>query len=202
MENLLSPILDNLLGYDLIIILIAAGTFAYFLFIRWYTSKVYNILHTQGYLPDDVYDEEERTLPSKASIKSKKNQLRKMRETSEKYYSMFSNLASIFPLLGILGTVIALIPLVQHIEDMQQDFFVALTSTLWGLIFAICFKVLDALLAPRIERNDRGIEDYLERLESKLDELKLGSEGFSGVIYDSEASDDIGPREAIHKKDE
>jgi len=95
-----------------------------------------------------------------------------MRETSEKYYSMFVNLTSIFPLMGILGTVIALIPMVDQLADMEGSFFVALTSTLWGLLFAIIFKMLDGTLIPRLDRNERGIEDYLESLERKIEEMK------------------------------
>jgi len=171
-SELLPPLRDNLLGYDMLIILMAAGTLAYFIYILRHAEKVHNVLYTQGYLPDDVYDEEEFVPPSKADIKKQKFHLRGMRETTEKYYSMFMNLTGIFPLMGILGTVISLIPLVQNIDDMQANFFVALTSTLWGLVFAVTFRLLDGMLLPRLERNNRGIDEYLEKLENKLEELK------------------------------
>jgi len=167
-NDILPPIRDNLFGYDLIIILTAIGTLGYFLFIRFYSIKVYNEIHTKGYRPDDVLDKSDTAPPTKDEIKQTKVKLRKMRETSEKYYSMFTNLTGIFPLLGILGTVISLIPMVQDMANMQHNFFIALTSTLWGLIFAIFFKVMDAILSPRIERNNRGIDDYLEKLEATL----------------------------------
>ena len=163
--DILPPIRSNLFGYDLIIILTAIGTLAYFLYVRMYSIKVYDMIHTKGYRPDDVLDTKEVTPPSKEEIKQTKTKLRAMRETSDKYYTMFTNLTGIFPLLGILGTVISLLPMVQDIANMQSNFFVALTSTLWGLIFAIFFKVLDGMLSPRIERNNRGIDDYLEKLE-------------------------------------
>ena len=166
--EILPPIRSNLLGYDLLIILTAIGTLAYFIFVRMHSNSVYNMIHTQGYLPDDVLDKIDTVPPSKEEVKKTKFKLRKMRETSEKYYSMYTNLAGIFPLLGILGTVISLLPMVQDITNMQQNFFVALTSTLWGLIFAIFFKVLDGVLAPRIERNNRGIDDYMEKLEKTV----------------------------------
>ena len=166
-NDLLPPIRDNLFGYDLIIILTAIGTLGYFLFIRFYAAKVYNAIHTQGYRPDDVLDRGDVVPPSREDIKGTKVKLRKMRETSEKYYSMFVNLTGIFPLLGILGTVISLIPLVQDMGNMQHNFFVALTSTLWGLVFAIFFRLLDGVLSPRIERNNRGIDDYLDKLDAK-----------------------------------
>jgi len=171
LNELLPPVIDNLFGYDMLIILMAVGTLGYLLFILWYTGWVYNKIHTQAYLPDDAYDDPEP--PTKAEVKQMKSSLRRMRETSEKYYSMFATLTGIFPLMGILGTVVSLIPLVQDIQNMQGSFFVALTSTLWGLIFAIFFKILDGMLYPRIERNNRSIEDFLESLDSKLTELKI-----------------------------
>ena len=166
--DILPPIRSNLFGYDLIIILTAVGTLAYFLFVRMYSNKVYNEIHTKGYRPDDVLDTGVVVAPSKEEIKQIKTKLRIMRETSDKYYTMFTNLTGIFPLLGILGTVISLLPMVQDIGNMQQNFFVALTSTLWGLIFAIFFKVLDGMLSPRIERNNRGIDDYMEKLDASV----------------------------------
>lgn len=182
LNDLLPPIRENLLGYDLIIILMALGTLGYFLFMLIYTGKVYDTIHTQGYLPDDAYDEEDTAPPSKSEVKRKKFELRKMRETSEKYYTMFVTLTGIFPLMGILGTVVSLIPMVQDIQNMQGNFFVALTSTLWGLVFAIFFKLLDGSLLPRIERNNRGIEDYLESLENTLVGMKKIPEKGAGVV--------------------
>jgi len=172
LSSLVEPVLNNLFGYDLLIILVAIFTLGYFLFVMWHSDRVYSSIFTQGYMPDDEFDEEEKKPPTKKELKEKKNNLRSMRETSEKYYSMFVNLTSIFPLMGILGTVIALIPMVDQLADMEGSFFVALTSTLWGLLFAIIFKMLDGILTPRLDRNERGIEDYLESLERKIEEMK------------------------------
>ena len=164
--DILPPIRNNLIGYDLLIILTAVGTLVYFLYVRMHSNSVYNMIHTKGYRPDNVLDRSEASPPTKEEIKQIKIKLRKMRETSDKFYTMFTNLAGIFPLLGILGTVISLLPAVQDMGNMQLNFFVALTSTLWGLVFAIFFKVLDGVLSPQIERNNRGIDDYLNKLEA------------------------------------
>ena len=190
--DILPPIRNNLLGYDLIIILTAVGTLAYFLYVRMHSNNVYNTIHTQGYRPDDVLDKNEATPPSKEEVKQTKTKLRKMRETSDKYYTMYTNLAGIFPLLGILGTVISLLPMVQDVANMQHNFFVALTSTLWGLVFAIFFKVLDGVLSPRIERNNRGIDDYLEKLEAtaKVNDCACTCAAFKGQPDASLVSDD------------
>ena len=176
LENLLPPIVDNILGYDLLIIFVAVGSFIYFVFIKGYTNKVYRKIHKLSYAPDSINED---VRPSKKSvsdsvqeIKNKRSELRDMREITDRRYTMFVNLTSIFPLLGILGTVISLIPLVENMHEMEQNFFVALTSTLWGLVFSIIFKVLDSFLSPAIEKNDRGIEEYLEKLDKKSEEIE------------------------------
>ncbi|MBQ7176180.1 MAG: MotA/TolQ/ExbB proton channel family protein, partial [Victivallales bacterium] len=89
--------------------------------------------------------------------------LMESRSKSEQLYSWFANMTAIFPLLGILGTVISLLPMVADMENMQQNFFAALTSTLWGLIFAIAAKIADAPLAAKMEENDKELELLLAR---------------------------------------
>jgi chemotaxis protein MotA len=165
LNNLLPPIRQNLMGYDMLIMLAALGTLGYFIFLRCYARYVHNAIYKQGYLPDDVGGEAKPAHLSAEDTKQLKARLRNMRETSERYYIMFVNLTGIFPLLGILGTVVALIPMVQTIDNMQQNFYIALTSTLWGLVFAIFFRLLDATLLPRVERNNRGIDDFLQKLD-------------------------------------
>ena len=169
--EILVPLYQNLLGYDLLIILAAIGNFLYLMFILGHTRKVYNVIYTQGYQPDD-FNEQQIARPTRDQLKHTKAELRRMRVTSNKYYTMFVNISSIFPLLGILGTVVSLIPMVQSVEGMEQNFYFALTSTLWGLVFSIFFKVLDGTLAPRIEHNEQGISEYLEKLERELVELR------------------------------
>lgn len=63
-------------------------------------------------------------------------------------YTLFITLISIFPLLGMLGTVLALLGLdmssAEAISSAKNNFFGALTSTAWGIIFAIAFKIVNA----------------------------------------------------------
>ena len=65
-------------------------------------------------------------------------------------YTLFITLISIFPLLGMLGTVLALLGLdmssAEAISSAKNNFFGALTSTAWGIIFAIIFKIVNAKL--------------------------------------------------------
>lgn len=68
-------------------------------------------------------------------------------------YTLFITLISIFPLLGMLGTVQALLKLdmTQERTSLQNNFFSALTSTAWGIIFAIGFKIANSFVQPKIE---------------------------------------------------
>lgn len=68
-------------------------------------------------------------------------------------YTLFITLISIFPLLGMLGTVKALLELdmTQERTSLQNNFFSALTSTAWGIIFAIGFKIANSFVQPKIE---------------------------------------------------
>ena len=80
------------------------------------------------------------------------------------FYSMYNNITSIFPLMGILGTVISLISMVnKSSEQIQDNFMLALTSTLWGIIFAIIFKALNGYLSSVIDNLDEVFELYIER---------------------------------------
>ena len=71
-------------------------------------------------------------------------------------YTMFVTLISIFPLLGMFGTVTALLGLdlsATASESAKSGFFNALTSTTWGIIFSVIFKIINAVFASSIENN-------------------------------------------------
>ena len=94
-------------------------------------------------------------------------ELVKLREEAESLYALFSNLTAIFPLLGILGTVISLLPMVADMGNLENNFFAALTSTFWGLVFAIAFKLCDAFLSARMEDNDKNVALLLNRMRER-----------------------------------
>ena len=62
-------------------------------------------------------------------------------------YNCFMTNINIFPLLGMLGTVLALITidLTSTTIELKQNFFVALTSTFWGILFSIFLEFLISL---------------------------------------------------------
>ena len=81
-------------------------------------------------------------------------------------YTLYTNITAIFPLLGILGTVAALIKEFDDIEGLTGNFMVALSTTFWGILFAIVFKGIDAVVSGPMERI---VEDtnYVVRYEGK-----------------------------------
>ncbi len=74
-------------------------------------------------------------------------------------YTLFITIVSFFPLLGMLGTVTALIGLGgvfqtdvgADMDSIKPQFFLALTSTAWGIVFSLGFKVVNSLFQPFIE---------------------------------------------------
>lgn len=91
-----------------------------------------------------------------------------------KYFSIYGSVTSIFPLLGILGTVISFLKLSEITSEIiTQNFVNALSSTFLGLIFAILFKLLEGILAYKIEDNnyiiDTMIKTASDRNEKKND---------------------------------
>ena len=152
----------NLLGFDLIIFITAALNGVCYYFTRLYTDQLYKKLHLVVFVPSHRNNPEK---VAKAIRNLDESGIVALRKRSEGLYSIFANVTAIFPLLGILGTVVSLLPMVAELADMQQNFFAALTSTFWGLVFAIIFKLLDGFLASRIEDNDKNVTLLLERRE-------------------------------------
>ena len=152
----LPPIIGrNILAFDWIVFVFAIINLFYYIFSRRLAIKIYELLRPEGFLPEDD------GVPS--FVVPTKKELVKMRERVNNRYTIFINITSIFPLLGILGTVVSLIPMVPEIDTMKQNFLVALTSTLWGLVFSIIYKLLDGSLASRIEDNVKTIDLYLAK---------------------------------------
>lgn len=80
-------------------------------------------------------------------------------------YTVFITLISVFPLLGMLGTVIALLSLdlSGDTEALKGNFFQALDTTMWGIIFAVIFKIINAFFQPFIEAQIEKSKNLLEK---------------------------------------
>ena len=84
------------------------------------------------------------------------------------WHSVIAQLIPIFPLLGILGTVAGLMleTNAMDLEGMISSIDTALSSTLFGLIFAIILKFVDAVFPARIiEDVEVMLEDYSKKLD-------------------------------------
>ena len=83
----------------------------------------------------------------------------------KKWHNVFITLISFFPLLGMLGTVIALLRLdISAADDsVKNNFFNALTSTAWGIVFSLVFKGLNALI-------ETDIDDFIDKSEKIIEE--------------------------------
>ena len=160
MKNIFSVIFMNLLGYDLLIFLTAVFTGVIYYALWQSASRLYDKMHLTVFVPDGG--------ASKKEAEGDMSRLREttvvnMRNQTGKLYSLFVNLTGIFPLLGILGTVTSLLGLVADSSDVTGNFYGALTSTFWGLVFAIVFKFLDGIVSAKIEDNEKTVELYLTR---------------------------------------
>ncbi len=84
------------------------------------------------------------------------------------WHSVLVQLIPIFPLLGILGTVAGLMLEIQSsdIEGMMNSLDIALSTTFFGLIFAILLKFIEAIFPSRIIYD---VEVMLDDFDKKLD---------------------------------
>lgn len=154
MNNIFSVIFMNIWGYDMIIFITAVITAVVYIFLKISVDRLYDKIHKDVFV----------TYGTDFQIENiSETTLQKMREKESGRYSIFVNLTGIFPLLGILGTVTSLLSLVADTSDITGNFYGALTSTFWGLIFAIIFKFLDGVISARIDENEKNIALYLER---------------------------------------
>ena len=144
-------VLQNLRGYDALIVFVFAPLAALVFYVAWNKAKKL-----------------ERLLKRPTGTgETSKFDLLTLREESRASYALVERFAAIFPMLGILGTVFVLIPMAADMENLGEGFLGALTSTAWGVIFAIICKFFEAPLAARMDENFEEINRIL--LENKND---------------------------------
>lgn len=153
-------IFSNIIGYDGLIFIAAATNAVIFQGARTAAVRLYSSMHKEVYTPSCGSD-----------IKSIKYDIGRLtdkkvsalRERAVAWYTLYVNITGIFPLLGILGTVISLLGMVGNTSDVTGSFFAALTSTFWGLVFAIIFKFLDGFVSPKLDDGERAAELFMQR---------------------------------------
>lgn len=163
----MSVIFRNFLGFDLIIFLCAAFTAYVYYMTKHSADRLYKKLHLTIFVPDRAASGSEAVRDAKSLSETK---VVAMRNHTGRLYSIFVNLTGIFPLLGILGTVISLLGMVKDMDNVQGNFYAALTSTFWGLVFGIVFKFLDGIVSARIEDNEKNVQLFLERNIAKKEQ--------------------------------
>jgi len=161
-------IINNLFwGYDTVIVILAILN-AVVLGMAFKARGKLNILLLYS-LNDKSVNIKKSTLSPDASADEVKN-IKEARSKANLWHSIFANCIAIFPLLGLLGTVVALISLSggEGIEDTQNSFMVSLTSTFWGMIFAIIYKIFDAIFSPKLELLNADTERAITIRDEKV----------------------------------
>ncbi len=160
MKEILPTLLSNFYGFDMVIFAVALINLIIYFRTRTLAGELYNILHPTA---------KAKHTYSEATIVD-------MRHSTTSAYSLYLNVSAIFPLLGILGTVLSLLNMAKDMQNMQTNFFAALTSTFWGLIFAIFYKLVDSKVAALIEDNEKNVAFYLERGERENRKITISKE--------------------------
>lgn len=162
---MLGLLLKNLAGYDLIILLLAVfNAVVVYPRVKQASQMLKNKLQPKIYVPVSLLVD--RVKGKREEDKLDLNALIAMRADEIHYYSIFSAINSAFPLLGMLGTILALLGMVDlSQQDVTLSFTVALTSTFWGLLCALGFKAVDAMLSPMVEQNQENLKMLLERID-------------------------------------
>jgi len=157
-------IFRNLLGYDLLIVILAAFA-GFFVYPRAVKASEALKEHLQPtlYIPIDVL---------LSQFKSNKKEvidlhrIKGLKDEEAKFVNMLMTIISIFPLMGILGTIIALLGMVNlGSAEVLINFTTALTSTFWGLVFAIAFKGMTTMLLAQNELNAENFELLIKRVD-------------------------------------
>ncbi len=156
----MGAIFSNFFGFDILIFIAALFNGFIYYIVRKTSEKLRSMMTHKIYVPHFRVSRKE-TDDEVAALREE--EVLEMRDRSGRYYSLFINITAIFPLLGILGTVVSLLGLVSDMSNVTGNFYGALTSTFWGLIFAIIFKFLDGMIAPQIETNEKSVQLYLDR---------------------------------------
>ncbi|MBQ2985017.1 MAG: MotA/TolQ/ExbB proton channel family protein [Clostridia bacterium] len=164
MKDIMGIFINNLFGFDWIILLMAVGNFAVYMLTRADIDRIYSHFNAQDYIIN-LSDEAKAALHKTTKNEDARltaSELLSYREKMNKRYALYTNLTTMFPLMGMLGTVVSLIPMVNSIgAESAGLFFSALTSTFWGIVWALVFKLLDASISYKIDDNEKHMEYML-----------------------------------------
>ncbi len=157
---MLKVVFSNLAGFDSVIFILGVVNAIVYYFAYSAADALYKKMHLTVFVPDN--DDSNAQAQLKVSTLTE-TEITELRTKCSKLYSLFVNLTGIFPLLGILGTVASLLTVMEDMSNAQGNFYAALTSTFWGLVFAIIFKFLDGVISAKIEDNEKTVALFLQR---------------------------------------
>lgn len=159
---MIGSLAKNLIGYDGIILLLALVNGIYIVpKLKSHGYRLRKALQGTIYAPIHMFYD---TNQPKQTIDL--HELQDLREKEVLYYHVFDTINSIFPLMGILGTIIGLLRMVgMDTSLIMSNFTIALTSTFWGLVFAIIFKAVDGTIAPVYMQNQENLQMIFERID-------------------------------------
>ena len=150
--NIITKLFKSIVSSDLYILLFCFLT----LFVAYRISKL------KKNVDNDIYDWEEIS-GELSNNPEKTNKIFDCYKHLNRSYTVFIALISIFPLLGMFGTVTALLSIdmsnTETLNASKNSFFDALTSTTWGIIFSVVFKIANAYFFA-------DVEDLIQRLLS------------------------------------
>lgn len=162
---MLAIIFKNLLGYDILILLLA-GVTGFYIYPRAVqaSKELQNQLQPTIYIPINILLKEFR---GNQEDKYDLHKIKALRDKEVTYINILNTVLSVFPLMGILGTIISLLRMVDLASgDIIFNFTTALTSTFWGLVFAIIFKGMTISLLSSNEQNSEDFELLIRRIDS------------------------------------
>ncbi|NLL70046.1 MAG: MotA/TolQ/ExbB proton channel family protein [Epulopiscium sp.] len=162
--NLLTIIAKNLLGYDALILVLAAFNLLYvFPKVSKISRQLEEVLNPTISIP---IQELIKNIQDPGTKAVDLHACQKWKEKEAFYFNVFVGITTIFPLLGILGTIISLLSLVDFSSQVVMlNFTTALTSTFWGLIWAIVCKSLEGFIASRVAYNEESFSLLLQRID-------------------------------------
>ncbi len=164
MGELLKIVFGNFIGIDGIIILMAGVNVLLFIKTKEMAGRVYNYFNRTDRtrnLAESARQVLKKTTSEGTKISTE--ELLDNRDRMNRMYSFYTAITTMFPLMGMFGTVISLIPMVDNLGTAGATglFFTALTSTFWGILFALIFKFMDAFISYKIEDNEKHMEYLL-----------------------------------------
>ena len=167
MGQFVSILFMNLMGFDMLIFALAAVNLIVYIKVRDKANIVYKHFNSSDRIVN-LNDEAKEALRENTKSENKKltaEELLEYREKTNRVYALYSNFTTMFPLLGMLGTVLALLNLDISGDTalMKNNFFQALDTTMWGIVYAAIFKFLNSFAQTSIEAQVSKAKKLLEK---------------------------------------